>query len=177
MSILKQSLNKAFAVLGYELHRSSEQRVSFKNFANLTLAYEQRLNEANHLIEPNEIRSKLLARLRGTPPSEAYFIVQALAECKDIRGDVCEFGVAQGETSALIANEIQSGIKLFTVRLSKDLKPSEKITEGRYFYWAVWKHTQGRCRADDMVRTRLGAISFPPHRYSVHKDSLTRCSG
>jgi len=107
MRFLKTALKKALGVLGYELHRSSWQQVSFSNFVYLAQAYESRLNESGYYIVANDIRIKLLARLLGTPPSEAYFIVQALGKCKDVSGDVCEFGVAQGETSALIANEIQ----------------------------------------------------------------------
>src|SRR5665647_1170768 len=100
MMFLKEALKKALAVFQYELHRSSGQREGqrmgfatsdaaiadtsrgFCNFVNLAQAYEQRLNGSGNLIVANEIRSKLLARLDGTPPSEAYFIVHALAKCK-----------------------------------------------------------------------------------------------
>jgi hypothetical protein len=92
--------------VGYELNRTTGPRVSFANFVSLVQAYEQRLNESGHLIPANEMRPRLLGRLQGTPPAEAYFIIEALARCRDIDGDVCEFGVAQGETSALIANEL-----------------------------------------------------------------------
>jgi hypothetical protein len=110
MRIVKNAIRKTLKALGYELRRSPSREampeVSFNNFMNLAIAYEYRLNDDDTLILPNENRPKLLARLLGTPPSEAYFIVQALSKCKDVPGDVCEFGVAQGETSALIANEI-----------------------------------------------------------------------
>jgi len=112
MKILKQAIKKVLRSFGYELLRTTErverERVEHfdSNFANLAKAYEQRLNESDDLILENELRPNLLALLLGTPPSEAYFIIQALAKCKNIKGDVCEFGVAQGETSALIANEI-----------------------------------------------------------------------
>ena len=55
-------------------------------------------------VEPNNLRIALMGRLLGTQPPEAYAIVQALQYTRDVPGDVCEFGVAQGETSALIAN-------------------------------------------------------------------------
>lgn len=106
MGILKNAIRKTLASFGYELRRSTDKNVRFENFVNLATAYEQYLNNEDDLILPNEIRPVLLGRLLGTPPSEAYFIVQALSKCKDVAGDVCEFGVAQGETSALIANEI-----------------------------------------------------------------------
>jgi O-methyltransferase len=106
MRYVKNAIEKILAAFGYELKRLRSRSVLFENFLNLTKAYEQCVNDHDALILPNEVRPKLLARLMGTPPSEAYFIVQALSKCKDVPGDVCEFGVAQGETSALIANEI-----------------------------------------------------------------------
>ncbi len=54
----------------------------------------------------------MLTRFQGTPPAEAYFIINALTMCIDIKDDVCEFGVAQGETSTLIANEIKNTGKI-----------------------------------------------------------------
>ena len=41
-----------------------------------------------------ESRTKLIARLLGTPPGEAYYIITALAQASVIEGDVCELGVA-----------------------------------------------------------------------------------
>src|SRR5215211_1644537 len=101
---MKNTIRKILAGLGYEIRRTKGSAVPFENFANLAQAYERCLNNSEELIQPNAMRPKLLARLMGTLPSEAYFIVQALAKCKALPGDVCEFGVAQGETSALIAN-------------------------------------------------------------------------
>jgi hypothetical protein len=176
MRILKKALEKALAVLGYEIHRSLGQRVSFSNFVNLAQAYEQRLNESDNLIVANEIRPKLLARMLGTSPSEAYFIVHALAKCKDARGDVCEFGVAQGETSALIANEIQSSNKVLHLFDSfKGLsKPTEKdqLKDDIYSLGSVEAYTGTMSCPEEMVLARLRSISFPPQRFIIHKGSI-----
>lgn len=171
---LKKILTKILAILGYELHRSSEQQVSFRNFVNLTQAYEQRLNEELDIsILENEIRSKLLIRLLGTPPSEAYFIVQALTRCKNISGDVCEFGVAQGETSALIANEIRSGNKVLHLFDSFEglPKPTEKdqLKDDIFSLGSMEAYTGTMSCPEEMVRTRLRAISFPPQRFVIHR--------
>ena len=173
MRILKEALRKTLAVFGYELHRSSEQRVSLSNFANLAQAYEQCLNESGYLIVANDIRSQLLARLLGTPPSEAYFIVHALAKCKDVRGDVCEFGVAQGETSALIANEIQSSNKVLHLFDSFEglPKPTEKdqLKDDIFSLGSMEAYTGTMSCPEEMVRTRFRAISFAPQRFVIHK--------
>jgi hypothetical protein len=58
-------------------------------------------------------RVEMMSRLLGTTPSEAMYIIRSLACSMALPGDVCEFGVAQGATSALIANEIRDTDKLF----------------------------------------------------------------
>lgn len=69
-------------------------------------------------------------RLRGTPPTEAFYILEGLNRTRQVPGDVCEFGVAQGETSALIANEIRdvTSRKIYLYDLFESLpKPTQKI--------------------------------------------------
>jgi len=174
MKILKKGIKKVLSSLGYELNHVSGPQVSFGNFVNLVQAYEQRLNESNNLIAVNDIRPKLLARLLGTPPSEAYFIVQGLAQCGDVRGDVCEFGVAQGETSALIANEINpSSDKLLHLFDSFEglPKPSEKdeLKDDIFSLGSMEAYAGAMLCPEDMVRARLKAISFPPQRFVIHR--------
>jgi len=48
-----------------------------------------------------------MVQLMGTQLSEALHVVAHLNRTLHLEGDVCEFGVAQGATSALIANEIR----------------------------------------------------------------------
>ena len=178
MRVVKDALKKAIATTGYEIRRSIESTsptestnstdsksptestsptsptsptsmpVRFENFANLATAYEKCINDVDDQILPNDIRPKLLARLLGTPPTEAYFIGQALSKGKDVPGDVCEFGVAQGETSALIANEIASSVnKNFHMFDSFEglPKPSDQAhLQGEIFLWgslAAYKGT------------------------------------
>ncbi|HAJ58571.1 MAG TPA: hypothetical protein DCP31_04315, partial [Cyanobacteria bacterium UBA8543] len=54
-----------------------------------------------------EHRVQLMAELLGTGISEAMYILEFLNKSLKLEGDVCEFGVAQGTTSALMANEIR----------------------------------------------------------------------
>jgi hypothetical protein len=174
MKLFKKAIKRTLSALGYELNRSTTPQASFDNFVKLAQAYEQRLNESNNLISANEMRPKLLARLLGTPPSEAYFIVQALAQCKNINGDICEFGVAQGETSALIANEIAlSSNKILHLFDSFEglPKPSEKdeLKDDIFRLGSMEAYAGTMSCPEDMVRARLKAISFPSQRYVIHK--------
>lgn len=174
MIFLRKVIKKTLSAFGYELNRLSGPKVIFDNFVNLAIAYEQRLNESNNHILANEVRPKLLARLLGTPPAEAYFIVQALSQCKNIYGDVCEFGVAQGETSALIANEIlpynHKILHLFD-SFEGLPKPSEKdeLKDDIFSLGSMEAYIGTMSCKEDMVRTRLKAVSFPSHRYVIHK--------
>lgn len=176
MRVLKAALERVLAGLGYEIHRSSGQRVRFSNFLSLAQAYEQRLNESGSPIVANKTRLELLAQLFGTPPPEAYFIVDALAKCKDVSGDVCEFGVAQGGTSALIANEIQSSNKILHLFDSFEglPKPTEKdqLKDDIFSLDSMEAYIGTMSYPEEMVRTRLKAMSFPQHRFVIHKGSI-----
>jgi O-methyltransferase len=194
VSSLKRVAKRVLAHLGYELRRraaSGEQLgpsqappVRFDNFLSLATAYEQKLSEASGLIPQNARRAQLLARLQGTPPSEAYFIIQALAGCRELAGDVCEFGVAQGETSALMANEIaHSDKRLHLFDSFAGLpKPSEKdrLTDDIFCLGSVEAYAGTMACPEDMVRSRLDALAFGRDRYVIHRgfieESLLRDS-
>lgn len=173
MEIVKKICKKIFGMLGYELHRTPQNRVNFENFKNITRAYERYLNDSEDIIAQNEIRPKLLARLEGTPPTEAYFIVQSLARTSNINGCVCEFGVAQGETSALIANEISSGAKVLHLFDSfQGLPvPSEKdrLKDDIFLLGNIKNYAGTMACPEEMAKSRLKAVSFPPDRFIVHK--------
>ena len=174
MSVVKRAIKKSFSLLGYELRSKTLPVVRYENFLNLAAAYERRINEEQELIVPNDTRLKLLARLQGTPPSEAYFIIQALAQCKDIPGDVCELGVAQGETSALIANEMApwSDKRLHLFDSFTGLpKPSEKdqLKDDIFALGSIEAYAGTMAYPEDLVRHRLAAVSFPPERCVIHR--------
>jgi len=173
MRVLKKAIHQALGSLGYELRSRSEPTVSFGNFANLARAYEERLNESENLIAVDELRPKLLGRLLGTPPSEAYFIVQGLAKSRSVAGDVCEFGVAQGETSALIANEMRSRDAILHLFDSFEGLPEptqeDRLKDDIFKLGSMAAYAGTMSCPEDMVRNRLQAISFPPHRFVIHK--------
>lgn len=74
----------------------------------LTLVFNKYID---HLPIGNSRRSYLLSKLYGTQLSEALYIIYYLNKSKKIEGDVCEFGCANGATSALIANELRHSTK------------------------------------------------------------------
>jgi len=177
---MKNTIRRMLAAVGYELRRTTTTSVPFENFANLAKAYERRLNDDGGVPIPgDENRARLLARLMGTPPSEAYFLVRALAACREIPGDVCEFGVAQGETSALIANEIAGlvGKRLHLFDSFEGLpKPTDKdrLKDDIDSLGSMGAYAGGMSFPDDMVHRRLAAIAFPPDRYVIHKGFIEK---
>ena len=173
MRFLKEILKKALTIFGYEIHAVSGQRVSYDNFSNLVKVYEQSLRDSGCSLAENQNRSKLLAKLIGTQPSEAYFIIDALEQCKDIRGDICEFGVAQGAISALIANEIDSGNKTLHLFDSFEGLPNptkkDQLKDDIFSLGSVEAYAGKMSCPETMVLARLKEILFPPERYVIHK--------
>lgn len=64
-------------------------------------------SEVAILPKGNLKRRQLLSNLYGTQVSEALYIIYYLGLTKNVTGDICEFGCANGASSALIANEIK----------------------------------------------------------------------
>jgi len=100
--------------------------------------------------------------------------VEALAKTKSVSGDVCEFGVAQGETTALIANEIRdrSDTTLHLFDSFRGLpKPSEKdkLKDDIFSLGSMEAYAGTMSFPEELVETRLRAVSFPSDRYSIHK--------
>lgn len=193
MNAIKKPLKQLLARLGYDVvpHRNTKptpaptlrrpnphaelNRLYLKNFENLANAYEHLSNERakSELIESNALRPQLLARLLGTPPAEAYFIIEALAKTKALPGDVCEFGVAQGETSALIANEIANTPKRLHLFDSFEGLPNptakDELKNDIFSLGSIEAYAGTMKSPISMVLERLQAISFPPSQYIIHK--------
>jgi O-methyltransferase len=60
----------------------------------------------------NKDRAVLLSRLRGAGVAEGAHIVVCLASVSHLPGDICEFGVGSGATSALLASELRGTDKV-----------------------------------------------------------------
>ena len=175
MGLINKAVRGAMGRLGYDVVRRSDPVVAYGNFVNLVRAYEAALNDAENLIPPDETRPRLIARLRGTPPTEAYHIVQGLWRSRHVPGDACEFGVAQGETSALIANELLRMGDAKALHLFDSFEGLPKPTEQDQLKDDIWglgsmeAYQGGMSFPEDMVRARLASVSFPERRTVIHK--------
>lgn len=119
----------------------------------------------------NESRMPLLTQLVGTNISEAMWLLRHLHQSLGVPGDVCEFGIAEGATSALIANEIRNTEKQLWLfdsfqGLSRPGAKDELIHD--IFNLGSMAAYEGKMSYSiGEVQGRLRAIDFPSERVSI----------
>lgn len=121
-------------------------------------------------------RPHLMARLIGTGKVEAQAIINALAATHDLPGDVCEFGVAQGATSALIANEILEGAERLHLFDSFQGLPAptakDELLHDIFGLKSMEAYAGTMACGVDQVLARLATVDFPPERAVIHAGFL-----
>jgi hypothetical protein len=121
----------------------------------------------------DERRAGLLHDLIGTTIGEAIYIIQNLHEALRVPGDVCEFGVAQGATSRLLASEIMSTDRnLWLFDSFEGLPapgPQDKLINDIFSLGSMDKYKGTMASPEAEVRSKLDSISFPPARTKVKK--------
>jgi hypothetical protein len=119
----------------------------------------------------NAARAELLARLEGTTVSEAIYLLSALNRSLHLSGDVCEFGVAQGATSTLMANEISStDKKLWLFDSFEGLpRPTEKdqLINDIFNLGSMERYQGQMSHKPREVLARLRSIRFPLERVQL----------
>lgn len=124
-------------------------------------------------IHLDAIKSALLCKLIGTSIGEALYIINSIQNCKELDGDICEFGVAQGATSALMAYEITDTSKNIWLYDSFEglPAPSEKDTlKDDIFGLGSMDAYKGKMSCKEvLVKKKLAEISFPSERTKVVK--------
>jgi len=107
--LIKKTINALLAPMDLEVRRIEALRVAPKNYLRLIEEISGCYRQLGFAELPHsELRMELLARLTGTEISEALHILEYLHQSMDVEGDLCEFGVGAGDTSALLANEISA---------------------------------------------------------------------
>jgi hypothetical protein len=124
-------------------------------------------------LPPREGRAGLIAQLLGTSAGEALHVVEFLRRSLRVPGDVCEFGVAQGATSALLASEIaESSRRLWLFDSFEGLpKPtSQDVLINDIFNLGSMEAYQGQMAVPQTeVIRRLREIRFPDDRVNLVK--------
>jgi O-methyltransferase len=177
--VVRRIANSMLAVFGARLCRLDEGALCTQEYKSLLDKHKTLLDEINACfielcfpgLPPHDHRIDLLTNLIGTPVCEALYIVAYLHKSLDLSGDVCEFGVAQGATSALLANEVCATDKrLWLFDSFKGLgKPSEKdvLIDDIFSLGSIDKYEGTMAYRVEEVKSRLKDISFPESRTKI----------
>lgn len=122
-------------------------------------------------LPPRAGRHELMTELLGTQISEAFYVLTFLHRSLSRPGDVCEFGVAQGATSALLANEIRDTAKrLWLFDSFQGLpRPSAKdvLLDDIFNLGSMDRYAGTMACPVEQVRGRLANLGFPPDRVRI----------
>ncbi len=161
---IKKQTNTFLRKFGYQITQAREHDPR----------YQQVIRETENLYREllfkdfpssDEKRTALLSNLLGTNISEAIYILYYLSKSLDISGDICEFGVAQGATSALMANEVRTTDKNIWLFDSFEglPRPTEKdvLKDDIFNLGSMEAYAGTMSFKADMVKRRLRDIDFP----------------
>lgn len=176
---MKRILLKLIRKLGYDIIRYNYEP-GYLSRELLIEKYKSLINEVNSLYqerilpefhEGNYMRVSLMSKLLGTQISEAIYIINFLNKATFVKGDVCEFGIAQGSTSTLIANEIsQTSKNLWLFDSFEGLpKPTEKdlLKDDICNLGSIAAYQGTMAFNVNMVLERLSEIAFPLDRVKI----------
>src|SRR5580765_6676410 len=107
-TMLGRLLNSLLQPAGYHIKRIEPDAAAVESVRAVEALCRDKVFPA---LSPCEGRASLLSQLVGTSLVEALFLLNELSRAIHLDGDVCEFGIAQGATSALIGNEIRNTSK------------------------------------------------------------------
>lgn len=170
--MIKSILKKILSQKGYKIVPIAEEKTD-KNVQTLAETIVLARNSAlpNLPVQGNEKRISLINNLIGTNPTEGLYIIDSIAKTAALDGDVCEFGVAQGATSALIGNEIKDSTKNFWLFDSfKGLpKPTEKdqLCDDIFNLGDINAYEGSMAFDVFKVKDRLQSVQFPENRVKI----------
>lgn len=171
-----KNINSLLNKCGYKVEKYDEktgrtyyETQLFKALYEISALYQECI--FNKEYEIDEVRLKLLSNLIGTGYCEGLYIIEYLKRSLHLDGDICEFGVAQGTTSALLAYEIlntNKNIWLFDSFEGLPIPSEKDILINDIFNLGSMEAYKGTMSCpEEMVRSRLSTINFPPNRIKI----------
>lgn len=113
----------------------------------------------------------LVANLLGTNAVEAAYVLQGMQEALGVPGDVCEFGVAQGRTSALIAHQLLGTDRHLWLYDSFEGLPAptakDELVDDIFGLGSMDAYTGTMKNPEALVREQLAKVQFPEARTHV----------
>jgi O-methyltransferase len=147
-----------------------------KALAELNALYDTFVFEKEHTTDEEPL--KILSNSMYTKFGTGFYLIDCLRQTLNLEGDICEFGVAQGAISALLAYEIKNTHKdiwLFDSfeglpgPTERDILIRDPLNAGSIDAYEGWLSFP-----EGMVRTRLAAIGFPPERTRIVSGFIER---
>jgi hypothetical protein len=121
-----------------------------------------------------EGRARDLSDLIGTTVSEAVYVIKNLHDGLKVPGDICEFGVAQGATSKLLASEIMPlADRNFWLFDSFEGLPAptkeDRLIHDIFKLGTMDKYKGTMASPETEVLGKLASVNFPRERIKVKK--------
>ncbi|MBN9414933.1 MAG: hypothetical protein J0I12_05810 [Candidatus Eremiobacteraeota bacterium] len=169
---LKDIINHVASRLGIQIRRTNAPDYWRELSLDLIVQLENSLRESTFTeLPPRARRAELMARLAGTTATRALYLVGYLNQCHQLSGDVCEFGVARGQTTAIMANEIRDSNKLLWLFDSFQglPQPTEKdiLIDDVLSLGSMEKYAGRMSWTIESVQNRLREVGFSPARYVI----------
>jgi O-methyltransferase len=173
-AVLKRTVNRALGPVGARVLTRHEWRTQA---ARRELVVDQLIDLFEAVILPElercEGRRELIHRLIGTEIPEAMYLLDNLRQSLAGPGDICEMGVAQGATSALIANEIAATDRTLWLydSFAGLSAPSNKdaLIDDVLGLGSMDNYTGSMASGEELVQKRLREIGFPAARTKINK--------
>ena len=178
---LKSGLKDALHRRGIEVHRTAylehldrrEQRAVERLTAVIT-EFEAFARDTGFPSLPARAnRVRLLRQLGGTETLEALYMIDAVHRSLACLGDICEFGVAAGATSALIANEIfDTEKRLWLFDSFEGLPrptPADVLLDDMYCLGEIAAYEGTMAVPMEFLLSRLAQTEMPRERVTIVK--------
>jgi len=170
---MKNIIKNLLAGIGYKIERMDNPNPLAPKFRKLIKEHygSYRDLKFSDLPELDEKTVELITRLDGTQISEAIYILNSVARVKKLPGDVCEFGVAQGYTSALLGYTIKNSNKNFWLFDSFEGLPAptakDKLKDDIFNLKNIEAYQGTMKHGVESVLNNLKAVDFPITRTRV----------
>jgi O-methyltransferase len=173
--MIKKTVKVVLERAGYGIVQTSklEQLVDRRRYEGLVATYYALIRQhyLRDLPAPDDERVKLIAGLLGVSAPVALVLISELRRCTQLDGDVCEFGVAQGATSALLAHEILDTPKnLWLFDSFQGLpapSPEDELKDDIFGLGSIDAYEGMMSCPSDWVARRLQDIGFPAARAHI----------
>lgn len=175
----RNALDRVLRIAGARVITQREEKASHRRYARAVQSlYDTYIEHVFPDLRERERRISLLSELIGTEPGEAMYLLHWLQNAQDSgEGDIVEMGVAQGSTSALLANEIlNTGRHLWLYDSFQGLsRPTveDRLIDDIEDRGSMDSYESAMSFPQRLVRQRLAAVGFPPDRTHVVAGFIT----